>query len=141
MPQTRHIIRVELLSRGDEPLARGSFTVDGEPLELDEDRALELALASEHLDLDAPGGFIRWKGHLIPRDRFGGLTVIVDSASRLDPDSLAAASANRAEHLRREAERILFEAEELEAAAERARAADEDDDELDDELEEDRPAR
>lgn len=83
---TKHGLRVVLhTSKSDEPVDGGIFEVEGEPYELSEDRALELALKSEHLDLRAAGGaFVRWRGHLIPQADFRRLEVTVVSASKLD---------------------------------------------------------
>lgn len=83
---TRHTIRVRIYdTRAEEPHDGGLITVEGEPYGLDEDRALELALASSHLDLDAPGGTIRWKGTLVPREHFVRLEATVETAAVL-PD-------------------------------------------------------
>lgn len=82
---TRHKIRVQLVdSRFEEPHDGGLITVEGEPYALDEDRALEIALASAHLTFDAPGGTVRWKGALVPREHFVRLEASVESAAKLD---------------------------------------------------------
>lgn len=86
MSSTRHQIRVRLVdSRVEDPHDGGLITVEGEPYALDKERALELALASSHLDLDAPGGTIRWKGTLVPREHFVRLEADVETAALL-PD-------------------------------------------------------
>lgn len=81
---TRHEIAVTLYdARSEEPISGGTISVEGEPYALDDERALELVMASAHFDLDAPGGTIRWKGTLIPRESFVRIEAKVASAAKL----------------------------------------------------------
>ena len=83
MTQNMHVIRVTLHDdRSEEPIDGGTVTVYGQPYEMTEDQALDLVLASEHLNLEAPANTIRWKGTMIPREHFVRLEASVVAMSK-----------------------------------------------------------
>ena len=127
MKQTQHTIAVTIRDDrvpADEQQAAGMFTVTGQPYDLTDEQALALALASEHVNLEAAGGrFVRVRGALVPADHVLGITATVVAASRLDPESVAASDpAEQARRLAAEAQRALDRADAEEAHAAQLRA-------------------
>ena len=86
MNQTQHTIAVTIrddrVPADEQPIA-GHLTVHGQPYDLTDEAALTLALASEHVDLEAAGGrFVRAWGTLVPADHVLGITASVVAASQ-----------------------------------------------------------
>ncbi len=86
MNQTQHTIAVTIrddrVPADEQPIA-GHLVVTGQPYDLTDDAALEIALASEHVDLEAAGGrFVRAWGTLVPADHVLGITASVVAASK-----------------------------------------------------------
>ena len=86
MQHTRHTIAVTIrddrIPADEQPIA-GHLTVDGQPYDLTDEQALALALASEHIDLEAAGGrFVRAWGALVPADHVLGITATIVAASK-----------------------------------------------------------
>ena len=101
MNTTQHTIAVTIRDDripADEQQAAGMFTVTGQPYDLADEAALTLALASEHVDLEAAGGrFVRAWGTLVPADHVLGITASVVSVSRPNtPEEQAAIDAQKA---------------------------------------------
>ena len=86
MQHTQHTIAVTIRDdrvSSEEQEFAGHLKVEGQPYDLTDEQALELALASEHIDLEAAGGkFIRAWGTLVPHDHVLGLTATVVAASK-----------------------------------------------------------
>jgi hypothetical protein len=101
MNQTQHTIAVTIRDNrvtSDDQQVSGHLVVHGQPYDLTDDQALALALASEHVDLEAAGGrFVRAWGTLVPADHVLGVTATVVSASRPNtPEEQAAVDASKA---------------------------------------------
>ena len=101
MNTTQHTIAVTIRDDrvpADEQQAAGTLTVTGQPYDLTDEDALTLALASEHVDLEAAGGrFVRAWGTLVPADHVLGITATVVASSRPNtPDERAAVDAAKA---------------------------------------------
>lgn len=83
---TTHTFRIELDRTDRDPIDGGTVTFEGRDYDtFDEAQALQALLPGgdgpEQLDLSVPG-FVRWRGVLIPADKFERLEVTMVSKSR-----------------------------------------------------------